>query len=260
MSLAYLLVSHGSRDLRPQISLSYLAQLVRQELSIRNAAKKIEPIENELSPTALVTKYQSPLVSTACLELTQQPLNESIRQFALEAQALGLRSIKIIPLFLLPGVHVTEDLPTEIALAQQRLDTKIEIHLQPYLGNHPGMKNILAKQFDRLAASGRILLSHGSRRPLSDRPIEMLSSCLQAIPAYWSISPSLETQVEALVSAGKNTIAILPYFLFAGGITEAIAKKVTQLQSQFPQTQLLLGQPIGASAYLANLIVESLEL
>lgn len=260
MSLAYLLVSHGSRDLRSKVGLLSLAQLVRQQLTSRKSAGKISSIGDKFYTTAVLTQDPSPLVGTACLELSQQQLDETICQFALEARSLGLKSVEILPLFLLPGVHVTEDLPNEFALARQKLEGKIEIDLQPYLGAHPGMKTILAKQFDRLAADGRILLSHGSRRTGSTRPIETIASKLQAIPAYWSISPSLEMQVETLVKAGKNTIAILPYFLFAGGITDAIADKVKQLRSQFPQTQLLLGEPIGASEYLANLIVESLEI
>jgi sirohydrochlorin ferrochelatase len=260
MSLAYLLVSHGSRDIRPQISLLSLAQMVRQQLTSRTSADKISPIPDKLSTTAVLTQYRSPLVGTACLELSQQQLHETICQFALEARSLGLKSVEILPLFLLPGVHVTEDLPNHIALARQKLEGKIEIHLQPYLGTYPAIKTILAKQFDRLAADGRILLSHGSRRAGSTQPIETIAASLQAIPAYRSIAPSLEMQVETLVKAGKNTIAILPYFLFAGGITDAIADNVKQLPSQFPQTQLLLGQPIGASADLANLIVRSLEI
>jgi sirohydrochlorin ferrochelatase len=51
----------------------------------------------------------------------------------------------------------------------------------------------------------------------------------------------------------------LPYFLFAGGITDAIAQSVSGLQAQFPRLQLKLAEPIGASAQLADLIVDLIE-
>ena len=81
---------------------------------------------------------------------------------------------------------------------------------------------------------------------------------LRAIPAYWSLAPSLESQIEVLVKVGYKQIGILPYFLFAGGITDAIAENVKQLQGQFPQVQMSLGHPIGGSQELANMIFKLL--
>jgi sirohydrochlorin ferrochelatase len=60
--------------------------------------------------------------------------------------------------------------------------------------------------------------------------------------------------VKAFVEAGKEEIAILPYFLFAGGITDAIAQTVERLSQQFPSAKLQMAEPIGASAELADLI------
>lgn len=46
------------------------------------------------------------------------------------------------------------------------------------------MKNLLAKQFQKLDGDGQILLSHGSRRPLANQKIARLAHELGAIPAY----------------------------------------------------------------------------
>jgi len=51
-----------------------------------------------------------------------------------------------VPLFLLPGVHVIEDIPTEVAIAQQALGQEVKIDLRPYLGTHPGLSCLLANQ------------------------------------------------------------------------------------------------------------------
>jgi sirohydrochlorin ferrochelatase len=85
--------------------------------------------------------------------------------------------------------------------------------------------------------------------------VENLASQLGLIAAYWSVSPSLSAQVEKLTIMGKKRLLILPYFLFGGGITDAIAQTVPALQSQFSQVQLSLGQPLGATPKLAEIIL-----
>jgi sirohydrochlorin ferrochelatase len=147
-----------------------------------------------------------------------------------------------------------EDIPTEVGLASQVLGQDILIELQPYLGCHPGLERLLAKQFASATATARILLAHGSRRPGSRQPVEVMSKNLGAVTAYWSVPPSLETQVQELIIAGYKQIAILPYFLFAGGITDAIAQTTEKLQLQFLEVNLQLAEPLGVSTELAELI------
>jgi sirohydrochlorin cobaltochelatase len=77
---------------------------------------------------------------------------------------------------------------------------------------------------------------------------------MDLVAAYWSVPPSLAQQVAAAIAAGANEIGILPYFLFAGGITDAIAESVAQLQQQYPQVRLVFGEPIGNSSALVNTI------
>ena len=87
----------------------------------------------------------------------------------------------------------------------------------------------------------------GSRREDGNTIVEQLAASLNVKTAYWSIEPSLTERVTALVAIGATEIEILPYFLFAGGITDAIAALVTKLRQQFPQVRLMLGEPIGNS-------------
>ena len=260
-SSAYLLVTHGSRDRRPQIAVERLAQLVSQQLHQEGSPKRFqrhqEPETNRtFNRTATITKLH-PLVGTAALELAPLSLNQSIQQFARQAQRSGTKQIQILPLFLLPGVHVKEDIPEEVALAQQALGEEIQLVLQPYLGSYPGIKRLLAQQFEQHPSQARILLSHGSRRPGSKQIIEAIAAELEAVAAYWSVSPSLPQQISTLVAAGTREIAIVPYFLFSGGITEAIRNQVTQLQQDL-EVLLALGEPLGATPELANLIVKEI--
>ncbi|ACK71514.1 cobalamin (vitamin B12) biosynthesis CbiX protein [Gloeothece citriformis PCC 7424] len=264
---AYLLVSHGSRDSHPQIALESLADLVKQQLNHlsnnNGATLGTQPLyETQLQPrfikTATIIKKTAPIVvETATLELGTYSLHERIQQVAEKVQPLGIDKLKIVPLFLLKGVHVTEDIPEQIELARQNLSHSIKLELSPYLGNSPQIIPLLAGQFSQLTAGKRILLSHGSRRSQANQQIEQIASQLGAKPAYWSVSPSLAQQIATMANSETKTIAIMPYFLFRGGIIEAIAQEIQHLQSTYRDLTLHLGNPLEATPELASLIVEA---
>ncbi|TAF05369.1 MAG: sirohydrochlorin chelatase [Nostocales cyanobacterium] len=231
MSSAYLLVSHGSRDPRPDIAMQQIAKLVSQKLP-----------------------NSKNLVEIGTLELNNRPLHQQIQDFAHQALAFGCKSLKIVPLFLVPGVHVMKDIPAEVELAQKALGQDMMIELKPYLGSHGNLGKFFTSATDGVTAEGSILLAHGSRRSGSQQPVETMAWRLGAVTAYWSISPSLEVRVKELVADGYQQIAIWPYFLFAGGITDAIAASVEKLKLEFPGVNFQLAQPLGASAKMADLI------
>lgn len=248
---AYLLVSHGSRDPRPQAALEYLAQLFCQQiLETAAQAHSSDPI-GYIHKSAVL---QKPLVGTACLELTPTPLHQQIKGFSSQAIAQGYKRLQVLPLFLLPGVHVMEDIPGEVAITQTEIGNNLTINITNYLGSHPKVIDLLIKQKSTISAQAWILLAHGSSRTEAKQPIEIIANQLGAIAAYWSVKPSLEMQLQALIDTGYKQIGILPYFLFSGGITDAIARKIEQLSQQFPSVNLQLAQPLGASPQLANLI------
>lgn len=283
MSSAYLLVSHGSRDPRPQFAMEQLAKLISQrqlagrinlpesassktlieadraQIAHNNSSSRFKPSLSKSPAAGLAAPPEEPLVGTACLELSAEPLHEQIKQFGARTLASGSNRIQVVPLFLLPGVHVMEDIPTEVARAQQALGQELKIDLRPHLGTHPSLSHLLATQMAATTADGWILLAHGSRRAGSKQTVEVIATQLGAVAAYWAIPPKLESRVKQLVKAGCQQIKILPYFLFAGGITDAIAQSVEQLKKEFPSTNLQLAEPLGASAELADLIWDLIE-
>ena len=232
-SSAYLLVSHGSRDPRPQAAIAQLAQRVQHKMQ---------------SPLALV--------GAAVLECAPLPLHEQIRQFSQRAIAQGTHHIQIVPLFLIPGVHVMQDIPEQVKIAQQTLEGTVTIALSPHIGTHPGLEKLLADRLASLSADAYILMSHGSRRSGGNQPVETLASQLGAVSAYWSVAPKLEDRLQELAQSGCQKIAILPYFLFAGGITDAIARSVDQLSHPFPNLVLDLAAPLEVTDRLADLVLD----
>ncbi len=231
----YLLVFHGSRDVRSQLGAEKLTDLVRQELSYHQSGV---------------------IVEKAFLELTPIPLQEVIINLAERQKKLGASRLYIVPLFLLPGVHVRVDIPEEIKIASYHTNT--ELYLCNYLGNYGGIVSLISEKFPAGNNRGRILLSHGSRRPEGIEQVNYIAQHLGAVAAYWAVSPGLETAVEMLVNEGKKSIDIVPYFLFEGGIIDGIAEKVKVLHDRYALLELNLCSPLGADVKLARIISEEL--
>ena len=198
------------------------------------------------------------IVETVPLELAELPLHQNIVQFAEKARKMGKKNLVIVPLFLSLGVHVTEDIPSEIALAQTQLQKSITIFLSPPLGSYGELESLLLEQFQQFSTPARILLAHGSRLATANHQTEYLADRCNARVAYWSTEPHLETAIKQQIANNPQKIAIIPYFLFPGRITDAIAQKVVQLQHQFPQTSFMMGQPLGTSKTQAKLIFQNI--
>ena len=243
-------MAHGSQATEAKMGLQQLAILVRQQLAIS--------FSGQFNSYCRAVVDKPPMVATACLELSSVPLHEKIYQFSRRAAQDQVEKIKVIPLFLLPGVHVTEDIPYEVALAQKKSSIKLE--LLSFLGSYLGIRTILNRKFKHLPpADERIIVSHGSKRWVANQFMESMADELGTMVAYWSVTPYLETQIESLATRKEKkpkSIAIIPYFLFGGGITKTIAFGVEQLQESFPEIDLILGKPLGANQELAQLIVE----
>ncbi len=273
MSIAYLLVSHGSHDPRHRQGLMRLAQGVRHHLRDRTCVGRqgqpLPPPESprtwppSLTPSPLhpevaaapapVCHYPMPLVGTATLEATARPLAEQVVMFGRRVAALGVGQVVVVPLFLLAGVHVMEDLPEAIAQAQAQLPETL-VQMTSHLGSWPGVWALVGAQLTQGGAESRLVVAHGSRRPEGNRTVEETASRLGAAVAYWAMAPGLETQVMARIAAGDRQVAIAPYFLFAGGITDAIIQQVADLAQRHPEITLQVLPPLGDHPALAQVI------
>jgi len=247
-----------------------LADLIRAKLAIQDATLtptlagsqtswQLPDAELTANKAVVISRSRYPLVGTAALELAPTPLHQQILEFAKIALGYGYKQIELLPIFLLPGVHVREDIPGEVVLAQECLGQTVVLKQRPHLGSNPGLATMLQRNWATVEADAKILLSHGTRRRGGNQVVEAVADYLGAVAAYWSVQPTLEEQITVLAGAGYQKIAIAPYFLFSGGITDAIAQSVVSLQEQFSKLDLSLCNPIGVSWELADLIVDLIE-
>jgi sirohydrochlorin cobaltochelatase len=218
---AYVFVSHGSRDPRPAAA---IAQLIA-DLSDR------------------------PLLGQAMLECAPESLAEQLVKLAQTAQTQNFTELRLVPLFLLPGVHVMEDIPLQVQAAQAALGN-FPLTQTAYLGTLGSLEGLLKPQ-----DKPTLLLSHGSRKPGGNDPIERLAHTLNLTPTFWSVEPKLETTIAQLAQAGAE-IAIKPFFLTPGGITDAIATEITRLAEQFPQVTLTLENTLDRQPGFREIVLE----
>lgn len=196
------------------------------------------------------------IVGTACLELAPLSLSEQICEFSTRLIAAGIQELKLLPVFLMSGVHVMEDIPEEIAAAREKLGNSIKLTLCPHLGSHTNISKVLANRLASVPAEGSLLVAHGSRRPKGNKAIRGLAKRLDTAVAYWATPPDIETQVIDLMQQGCQRLTILPYFLFAGGITDAITHRTEELAERFPRIKFRLLPTLGATHEIAYLAVE----
>ncbi|MBD2101149.1 sirohydrochlorin chelatase [Leptolyngbya sp. FACHB-261] len=216
---ACFLVIHGSPDPRPQAALDTLIERHRADFAFCGGG---------------------------ALECQPLSLAEQLVIFGQRALTLELRQVRILPLFLLPGVHVQEDIPAAVAEAQQLLP-EMQFSISPHLGSSPEMLPLVQQAMQQATATRAvdrwILLSHGSRRPSANQPVEILAQQLGATPAYWSVPPLFGSVLAHLSqSAQSQHLGVLTYFLFPGTITDTI-------QSQLP-TDVVMTEPLYPTATL----------
>ena len=262
---AYLLVAHGSSDPRPQIALERLAYLVSDPLreSCRQSSvfpARVEYRGNTSERIALLSPPSASIVRTAILECHPLPLHCQIIEMAEDSLAQGYKILKILPLFLLPGVHVQEDLPREVALAQRQLGNRMRLEITPYLGSLAAFVELIRQQCEFSETTARILVAHGSRRPGGNSSVQALARLCQAEVAYSAIAPHLASVVEQVNLRKPTTIQVIPYLLFTGGLSDAIAAEVKTLQKQYLTIQFSLAHPLGTNPALASIIAAQGEL
>lgn len=232
MPSAYFLVTHGSRN---PLATEFLQKLVAQ-----------------------LTPLCQNLVGGGLLEGQDLNLSQQLINFGEIAQSQGYTRILILPIFLLAGVHVVVDIPAQVATAQIHFARNLELQIAPHFGTYPIISSLLKAKFSEAVEfdGARILLSHGSRRLETTEYLDNLAQELSAIPAYWSIAPSLKTQIEMLINLGHKKIVILPYFLSSVGIVEAVNTKI--YSANYKISIQLLDLPFDELA-IASLVIDYIQ-
>ncbi len=199
---ALFLCAHGSQDPRAEKGLLALTEQVQNFL---------------------------PTVTVGCgvLEMGPQPLEQQIREFLIAHQ---LSTVRVLPLFLLSGVHAEVDIPQAIA--------QVGAHVQQMhvLGKSPGLVEFLARTTVLEPDEGIVLFAHGSRREEANRQIGFLADSLAqfvhapVLAAFLKEEGSLQQALSRLHAQGHRAL-VIPHFLFPGGVTDYLTEFVQGIDS-----------------------------
>lgn len=110
-----LIISHGSRSARSNNEIIQLEHNLREQLA---------------------TSY--PIVASAFLEFSPGSIANAIN----DCVDQGATQLKVLPYFLAAGVHVTRDIPQEIAQIKQQHET-LDIEILPHLGSSENMTGLI---------------------------------------------------------------------------------------------------------------------
>lgn len=233
---AFFLVAHGSRDRRSQAALAQWATAFQKQLAQSDAVA-------------------AGWVQTGTLEFAEQPLSDQLVTFSRQATEQGIQTVTILPLFLLAGVHVLEDIPAAVAIAQAQLGDQSQLQLTPHFGSHPGMATLLKQNMQHLTVDRWILLSHGTRRPEGQHTVVAIAAQLGTLTAYWSQPPSLRDCLSQ-IDYQSLRLGILPYFICAGSILDAISTELYGLKSEFNKFDFLVAPPLQPNAIASQFLID----
>jgi sirohydrochlorin cobaltochelatase len=247
-SCQFLLVTHGSSDRRHSIAAQLLCQRLKDWFVFHN--------------------FHNLFVENVVLEGDELSLADQVMAKLNGARSAGIQQSVFVPLFLLPGMHVMEDIPAQIAVVNEQLAIGVDsaeeaaypsLSVMPFLGNWPTLKLALLDHLidesdesvlddsnndlnDAMLGriTHRVLLAHGSRLPGSMTSLEAIAKTLRMATAYWLIEPKLDQRMEELMSGGCNVIEIFPYFLFEGGISDAIDRLIQGFSQRYPHVEFVM--------------------
>ena len=115
---------------------------------------------------------------------------------------------------------------------------------------------------------GILIIAHGSRAKETEATLEAVLSMVRAkLPetvmecAFMEFSDrTVEKGVSALAAKGVTEIKVVPYFLFMGvHMKEDIPSTITECLAKYPGIKITMGEPLGADARLADIVVDRIN-
>jgi sirohydrochlorin cobaltochelatase len=267
-SCQFLVITHGSSDRRHGIAANLLCQRLRDWFVVHN--------------------FHNYTVENVVLEGDELSLADQVMVQLNRARSVGIQQSVLVPLFLLPGMHVMEDIPAQITAVKEQLAIEVDseeganypgLSVMPFLGDWPPLKLAL---LDHLIAepddsdlddstgddstgdvmlgriTNRLLLAHGSRVPGAMDSLEAIAETLGLTTAYWLVEPKLESRLEALILGGIHVIEIFPYFLFEGGISDAIDRQIQGVRRLYPLVEFVMHDVLARRADFVAILGQEL--
>lgn len=198
----------------------------------------------------------------AFLELVEPDIVEGIANCVKR----GATSIAIVPILLLTAQHAKEDIPQEVAKAQQQYP-----HIRLTIGQPFGVHSALVDTvYERVVEQGisiesdaqLLLIGRGSSDESVKMDMQEISDRLKERYAFANVracflygnGPSFEHALEDLKQLSAKQVFIVPYLLFSGLLSVGIEKQVKA--SGFDESKIILCNSLGYNDKVRDVLLE----
>ncbi|GGM25987.1 cobalamin biosynthesis protein CbiX [Paraliobacillus quinghaiensis] len=198
----------------------------------------------------------SSLVDMQIQQVAFLEADPNIKEGIAQCVKKGATEIILMPVFLLPGVHVIKDIPEQVHSAQLTYPD-VTIHIGEPLAASSQLitdtaDRIFNKKIETKEKQAVLLVSHGSRYKEASETFQLFTEQLQKelkdISVYDSYlktsEPSFKAKLEELVKTDYQVIYVVPHFFSINSFPEKIEQTVTAFQQMFNENSIVCIDPI----------------
>ncbi len=204
-------------------------------------------------------------VAGAFLELSPPPIQDIVRGLV----QTGHRSIDVVPLVLAAAGHSKGDIPA--ALAREKLrHPGLSFRYGRPLGPHPDLLAVAEERLAEVVPRARwadtavVLVGRGASDPDANAEIAKTARLLQEGRGIGTVETAFISLAEPTVAQGLErtrllgypTVAVLPWFLFAGVLPDRVVEHAETWAAQHPEVEVRHAGLIGPGDALAGVVLE----
>ncbi|MES3516041.1 MAG: CbiX/SirB N-terminal domain-containing protein [Natronomonas sp.] len=209
-------------------------------------------------------------VDAGFLELAEPSIEEAI-----DSLSSLVSDISVLQLSLFAASHVKADVPLAVKQAREQFD--VSIHNGRHLGVHPQIVELLDdrvasieadlgvdREVDDLAV---VLCARGSSDPDANGDVHKLARLLYEGRSFEGCEASFIGVTEPLLLETLHTvakrrpdaIAVVPYMLGDGVLTERIRERTREFDDDYPYVAAAAGDPLGTDERLLAVLADRFE-
>jgi sirohydrochlorin ferrochelatase/(2Fe-2S) ferredoxin len=209
-------------------------------------------------------------VTAGFIELEAPSISDAIASLA-----PSVSDVTVVPLSLFAASHVKADVP--LVVNEARAEHDVDVHSGRHLGVHPAIVELLDDRIadveadlgvDRTADEVVVVLcARGSSDPDSNGDVHKLARLLYEGRAFLDVEaafigvtePLLEDALHTVSKRRPDAVAVVPYMLGDGVLTERIRERTAEFDEEYPYAAAGCGDPLGTDDRLLDVLADRFE-
>ena len=244
MSYSIVVAAHGSRDPAGVREVEALVALMKKRAPTRSIAHGF-------------------------LEFALPTIDEGVRA----AIAVGAERVVMLPALLLAATHAKNDMPGELAVLKRDFPG-VEFHFGAPMDLHPLMLRLAQQRIVEAEASSQrsvkrsdsclVIVGRGTTDPDANSEVSKLARMLEEGLGFGAsfvcysgtAEPGLAEGLPRAARLGFERMVVFPYFLFDGVLVKRIYAAADELQTRYPELEVLKAGYLGAHDDVAAVFLE----